>query len=404
NGRSGKDTWRCKECHGWDYKGVDGAYGSGSHKTGFTGVFQLSGDANAALAALKGETNPDHDFSSVMDEQALTDLALFIGSELYDDAEIVNYDDKSAIGGDAANGEALFGDNCADCHGPQGLAINFHDEAEPEYAPTIARDNPWEFLNKARFGQPGEEDMPVGLDIGFTNQDLADILAYLQTVPATSPVAEGGRLYDNWMKAIGADAPATEMPLWATQDSNTRSGADTWRCKECHGWDYKGADGVYSSGSHMTGFPGIFDASAMSAEEIISWLDGTANADHDFSSYLNEDQFNMFVAFIQEGMIDKGDYINADKTVSGDAGHGQELYESVCSTCHGDDGTEIDFHEGTDEPPEYVGSVAADNPWEFHNKASFGQPGEHMPSGLNLGWSLQDILDVTSHAQSLPGE
>ena len=27
---SGSDTWRCKECHGWDYMGVDGAYAGGS--------------------------------------------------------------------------------------------------------------------------------------------------------------------------------------------------------------------------------------------------------------------------------------------------------------------------------------------------------------------------------------
>jgi len=42
--------------------------------------------------------------------------------------------------------------------------------------------------------------------------------------------------------------PATS-PLWATQSSNTRSGKDTWRCKECHGWDYMGVDGAYGSGS-----------------------------------------------------------------------------------------------------------------------------------------------------------
>src|SRR3990172_490672 len=77
--------------------------------------------------------------------------------------------------------------------------------------------------------------------------------------PATS-VAKGGRLYDQWWKEAGVQAPAGNQALWATQTTNTRSGADTWRCKECHGWDYLGKDGAYGSGSHKTGFVGVSDA------------------------------------------------------------------------------------------------------------------------------------------------
>src|SRR3990170_2753794 len=68
----------------------------------------------------------------------------------------------------------------------------------------------------------------------------------------------GGLLYDQWWAVLGQDAPEGDQPLWVTQDTNTRSGADTWRCKECHGWDYQGADGAYGSGSHFTDFPGVF--------------------------------------------------------------------------------------------------------------------------------------------------
>ncbi|MFQ5408280.1 MAG: hypothetical protein ACE5FI_07670, partial [Anaerolineales bacterium] len=64
----------------------------------------------------------------------------------------------------------------------------------------------------------------------------------------------GGLLYDKWWVPLGLDQPEDDHPLWATQDSNTRSGKDTWRCKECHGWDYQGVDGAYGGGSHMTGF------------------------------------------------------------------------------------------------------------------------------------------------------
>src|SRR3972149_2565007 len=37
NKLTGEATWRGKECHGWDYRGKDGAYGSGAHSTGFPG-------------------------------------------------------------------------------------------------------------------------------------------------------------------------------------------------------------------------------------------------------------------------------------------------------------------------------------------------------------------------------
>jgi len=66
----------------------------------------------------------------------------------------------------------------------------------------------------------------------------------------------GGLLYDQWWVVTGAEQPTEDHPLWASQSTNTRSGPDTWRCKECHGWDYQGADGAYGSGSHLTGFPG----------------------------------------------------------------------------------------------------------------------------------------------------
>lgn len=398
NTRSGADTWRCKECHGWDYKGADGVYGSGSHFTGFPGVFQLAGtDPNGILAALEGSTNPDHDFSTVMDEQALTDLALFISEEIYDTTEIVNAD-KSPVGGNSGAGESIFSDNCTDCHGPEGLSRNFHDDAEPEYVGTIGQDNPWEFLHKAHFGQP-DTDMVAGVDAGFSTQEYADLVAYVQTLPTRSLATEGGRLYDKFWEALGIDEPTGDQPLWATQDTNERSGKDTWRCKECHGWDYKGVDGVYGSGSHKTGFAGISGASSMSTEELTAWLDGTANADHDFSAYLNEDAIAMLVTFVQEGTVDSSPFINADKTVNGDPAHGEELFEE-CAECHGDDGQAINF--GNDSEPEYVSTVANDNPWEFFHKAVNGQPGTGMISGINMGWSLQDIADILAFSQTLP--
>ncbi len=396
NTRSGKDTWRCKECHGWDYLGKDGAYGKGSHMTGFIGVYQAAGkDANEILAALKGSANPDHDFSSVMDDQALADLALFLSGYQFDSASLVGAD-KTAVGGDAANGKVVFEDNCKDCHGAEGTGMNFADESGPEYVGTIALDNPWEFVHKARFGQPSAPDMPSLVDVGLSDAEYADLLAYVQTLPTSSPVVEGGRLYDNWIKAIGAEDMAENQPLWATQTTNTRTGNDTWRCKECHGWDYLGVDGRYGSGSHQTGFPGVFTATGKSGEELLAALKGE---NHDFSSYMNDGQLNALVAFLQQ-LQDLKPYINEDKTVNGDAEHGKTMFEANCKKCHGADGKVLDFDDS--EGVEFVGTVAADNPWEVFNKIAYGQPGAPMTAGVNMGWSWQDVADILAYIQSLP--
>ena len=400
NTRSGTDTWRCKECHGWDYKGVDGAYGSSSHTTGFPGVYASSNlPASEVLAAMKGATNPDHDFSTVMPEQDLVDLALFITEALINTPDLINTD-KSSVG-NAAEGEELFTSICAKCHGPEGNAINFSSLDDPEFLGHLAPDNPWEFVHKVRFGQPGWP-MPSAIKNDWSMEDIANVLAYAQTFTEDSPVSWGAQMYDKWWSYLGVDAPEIDNPLWATQDTNTRSGSDTWRCKECHGWDYQGVDGAYASGSHSTGFAGILAASAMTAEELTAWLNGSTNPDHDFSPYMEDYALEALVAFIQNEMVDITPYVNADKTVNGDPAKGRNLYEGTCTFCHGVDGKLINF--GGDDDPEYLGTVASGNPWEFFHKASFGQPGAPMPAGLALGWSLQDIADLLAYVQTLPTE
>jgi len=394
NTRSGKDTWRCKECHGWDYKGVDGAYGKGSHATGFVGVAQVAGtDANAILASLK---SGDHDFSAYMDDQALTDIALFLANGQFDSAALVGEGKKAAAGGNLDNGKTIYEENCVDCHGPNGVSMNFADETGPEYVGTLASDNPWEFIHKVRNGQPGAEDMPSLVDVGISDAEYLDLLTYVQTLPTSSPITEGGRLYDNWIKAIGAADMTENQPLWASQTTNERTGNDTWRCKECHGWDYKGVDGRYGSGSHKTGFPGVISSAGKTPEELLAAM---KNGDHDFSSMLNDDQLGALAAFIQQTQ-DLAPYINDDKTVNGDAANGKALYDGTCKMCHGEDGRAIDFDDG--EGVEFVGTLAADNPWEAINKIMNGQPGAAMIAGLNMNWTMQDMLDILAYAQTLP--
>ena len=49
----------------------------------------------------------------------------------------------------------------------------------------------------------------------------------------------------------------------------------------------------------------------------------------------------------------------------------------------------------------YVGTLANGNPWETLHKSRFGHSGSAMPSTIDLGWSVQDAVDVLAYAQTL---
>ncbi|MDO8687297.1 MAG: hypothetical protein Q7K41_01775, partial [Dehalococcoidales bacterium] len=119
NTRKGTDTQRCKECHGWDYNGKDGAYGKGSHLTGFTGVYTAGTTKTKAqlLQIMKGGNNAQHNFSTVMGEAALQDVVNFLSEGLIDDTKYIDYATKKPIGANVAHGTELYTSTCAACHG-----------------------------------------------------------------------------------------------------------------------------------------------------------------------------------------------------------------------------------------------------------------------------------------------
>lgn len=217
-------------------------------------------------------------------------------------------------------------------------------------------------------------------------------------------ITTGAQLYDKWYAVAGVEAPEGNMPAWERQSTNTRSGPDTWRCSECHGWDYKGSEGEYASGSHATGFPNVMKLSAsLSEQEIIDHLHGSKDPSHDFSKYLADEDIARLTKFLKEGIKDDSALVDAvtHKAVGGNLQNGKTLYEGQCAKCHGADGKTIIFrNEGINE---YLGTVATRDPYRFIHRTRYGVAGvKEMPVGRQLGWKDSDSVDVLAYVQSLP--
>ncbi|MBN2387928.1 MAG: c-type cytochrome [Anaerolineales bacterium] len=224
-----------------------------------------------------------------------------------------------------------------------------------------------------------------------------------EQIPADEDIVQGALLYDSWFAALGVLPPEGNMPVWSRQSTNTRSGPDSWRCAECHGWDYRGAQGAYGAGSHYTGFPDLMPlAASLSIDEIVAHLQGANDPAHDFSGYLDDQALVQLATFLKYSLIDDTLYINpvSLQVIGGDMDHGQALYESTCAACHADDGKGILFR--TEGVNEYLGSLALRDPWRFLHRTRFGTAGTSMPIGYALGWTPADGRDILAYAQTLP--
>jgi len=212
-------------------------------------------------------------------------------------------------------------------------------------------------------------------------------------------ISRGGQLYDNWWKTTdNGDKPGQNHPLWKLQNKNTRKGYSTWRCKECHGWDYRGKEGAYGKGSHYTGFDGVYEASqTLPVKELINILNGSTNKDHDFSRHLSDNDIADLALFLKKGTMDLAILLNSE----GDYNAGRDFYRVNCMTeCHGPEGMALNF--GSEEKPQFIGSVAEKNPWEFIHKARTGQPGTRMSSGILNEWTDDDFRNLLTYSRSLP--
>lgn len=246
-------------------------------------------------------------------------------------------------------------------------------------------------------------------DDGMVSLDDLNAWVALHTGPTAAfpagfvlaDAVRGGLLYDRWWTVNGALEPVGDHPLYP--DAGAQLDSVTFRCKECHGWDYKGRDGVYASGSHFTGIRGVFGAT-LPSQQLFDLLKAdplTAPNGHNMDAFgMSDRDLWDVVKFTSASVVDTDDYITPGGAFIGEYFYGSYLYSTVCESCHGWDGKSLNF--GTAQTPSYIRTVAIRNPWEFLHKVRFGHPGSSMPATDLLGWSAQDAADISVYSATLP--
>ncbi|TXT38450.1 MAG: hypothetical protein FD135_2874 [Comamonadaceae bacterium] len=364
------DTWRCVECHGWDYKG----------KHGVIGIQGRQKASPAAIAAILKDAN--HGYEELLDDNDRLDLANFIASGQTDMQRLLAQAQR--VKPAQTSSEKVFSSVCAVCHGLEGDRLR-------EIAPLgdSARQRPFEVLHVALNGHPGG-NMPALRTLG---EDTAvNMLAYLQTLRSlnlVASVANGGRLYDDWQVHTGGQRQALPHPAYPPKAYYANSVNETWRCQECHGWDYKGDQGQYAKGNHATGIKGIRAMAGSDPAKTVAVLRGTS---HYFGAVLKHRDLQDLANFVSYGQIDMDTVIDPRTGLSlGDAAQGQTHYRAICAGCHGLTGHFV--------AKRHLGKVSRSDPWHSLHNMLNGHPDDTMPALRELDPKV--TRDILAHIQTL---
>ncbi|MGB7292258.1 MAG: c-type cytochrome [Thermodesulfobacteriota bacterium] len=243
----------------------------------------------------------------------------------------------------------------------------------------------------------------------------------------------GGLLYDQYWTVTGGEEPDDTNPTYPSETNamvfppDGRMGSQTWRCKECHGWDYLGNEGLYAfPNSHWTDIEGLLQVAdnlrllesgnsdlapfaqengELTPEELFDIIKfGIPGLMTGYEGQLSDDDIWDLVRFLKLGLIDDRDLVvydtegKIDVIPPVDLENGASLFNSVCALCHGVDGEGLEAF-GTEGVS--LHDLVEENPVEFIHKVRFGNPGTAMPSAINNGWSLDDIKDVVAYANDV---
>jgi mono/diheme cytochrome c family protein len=204
--------YRCKQCHGWDQLGRQGAYVGRTPKTsrpsvangirGFVATSTnrelfdaLKNDGGAAVDpartadgtndALGGNLHPD--YGKILSDAEIWDLAKFLKTEAFDVSQIYDFTVTGTYptgsisfsnwgkGGTAANGLAMYNQSCGFdvCHGTDGTGPIL---AEGKTVGDFVRSKSNEAHHKIKYGQLGSPMLGVS---DMTIDDMKDLYTAL---------------------------------------------------------------------------------------------------------------------------------------------------------------------------------------------------------------------------------
>ena len=365
-------SWRCVSCHGWDYKGA------GHVK----GVMGFAGQDPASI--IKVLRDDKHAYDDFLQEQDFLDLARFISVGLVNMSDMID-DQSGKAKADGLKQRPFFETVCAMCHGAEGQSLPGVSLGK------FAKQQPKLTLHSIFNGHPGAL-MPSLR--AFEDQKLVQLLAYMQSLPEKASlvsIVRGGRLYDNWYMETERSAPVGVHPSYPRHLELEIKPKQTWLCKECHGWDYKGKDGQYASGPHFTGVKGITDKQGAPVKEIIDIL---KDGNHAYGAVMDMKDLLDLANFVSEGQFDMDTYIDRkSKKALGDYKAHTTFYPTLCGNCHGEQGRAIRTMKA-------LGRVANEDPWKSLHKVMNGHPAEEMPAWRSL--DEETVHDLMGYIQSLP--
>ena len=191
-------------------------------------------------------------------------------------------------------------------------------------------------------------------------------------------VVRGGRLYDNWIAETRAKAPNHINPAFKTRQVAVAT-PDTWRCVECHGWDYKGNHGV----------PGIQGRQKADPAIIAALL---KDANHGYDEWLDEHDRVDLANFVSSGQTDMNRLVGQAQRVKPGQTSAHKVFVTVCAVCHGLEGDRL-----REIGP--LGDSARQRPAEVMHVALNGHPGGNMPALRELDPHV--TRDILAHIQTL---
>jgi mono/diheme cytochrome c family protein len=203
--------------------------------------------------------------------------------------------------------------------------------------------------------------------------DVATGLSKKRQVPAAWADSIGGQLYSDWPQVMLFRGPFAKHPLWTGSPSAINT--ETWRCVNCHGWDYRGGEGVGGDLGVIPKVPGLRHLVGADRRTV---ADGITKGDHGFAAnQLSADALRFLVDFLIEGQRAVVDLAEKARRSGADAGAGAARYANICRVCHGPNGARLNL--GSERFPATLPTLARTKPWKFLHGVRFGHAGV-MPS------------------------